>query len=422
MLGVSIVGRYLISFVEEDGARKKKRGRQPLQFKRPCQAGAGNLSCCLCCVVFVIIVGCATGAAMDAAHGMTTSILNDTFAFASRFDEGSGEDLNQTDSDDSRTQTIMQEMIVDLFGDKDEKSYGQYIQLMDVACDAHTLASYINATGQSLSDTVLGDLADHPNATIIERFIRANILPTRNTILVAFTGIMVAFLSATIPAIFADMLAEALIYNVPAEAVNKPQHVLRRQASVLRASSGGRLFTLMDNPLIKAVSTSVGMVLALMESGTLLFSAAGALVAQALVSFSLLYMVYKSITEFWGFLIFTPDCNALLAARYLSYHQIFGAITLACASIFDLVLSFLMMITICGTCLHGCCYIFCCVHCFCDFLCCRLWTCHHCINKVCCQCFHCFCYCVPCCSTCPGCCECIAACCGTVFCGIAMCE
>ena len=49
------------------------------------------------------------------------------------------------------------------------------------------------------------------NATVVEKFVRKNILPTRNTIVVAFATILSSLLAAVIPTLFVSIMMQAFL-------------------------------------------------------------------------------------------------------------------------------------------------------------------------------------------------------------------
>jgi len=284
---------------------------------------------------------------------------------------------------------FLQKELLTLFGDEQQQAYEDYIEALNLAC--YYEGQMINeslfppnyARDYLLDESLLPNTTKH---TVVERFVRRNILPTRNTIVMAFATIMAGLFASTLPDPFVTMVMSAF---EPPDADDGDGG---------DGGGGGGNSVLAALLFAKKIFWFVIAV----------FASITGLIAQLTSSFTTLNRCFQELVTFWSLLFFNDDCNFLLSTRFLSYHEVFSLLVLGCVCLYDLILVISFFGVICAKCCHCVCYVCCCVQNICDCFCCRCWACTNCICYEGCQCFHCLCHCCTgclcnCCQFCGSC-------------------
>ena len=295
---------------------------------------------------------------------------------------------------------FLESTMLDIFGDEEQLAYEDFIKALNMAC--YFEGATVNESRWSTNYTIdfLVPAEDFPDASVVERFVRKNILPTRNTIVVAFATILSSLLAGVIPQLLVAIMMSAFLPGSESDL----------------GSEGGDRGASGPAKVCEQANQWIGLIL-LLAMGLLAF------VPQVLASFFTLERCFVEMRMFWDALDMNRECNFILSTRFLSYHEVFSLLVLGCSCLFDLVLVFAMLFVVIGKCVHCVFYTCCCIQCIGDFIpgfrCC---ACTHCICYEGCRCWTCACHCWTCnlavnCNFCTW----LSFCCKGIWCPIGLC-
>ena len=147
--------------------------------------------------------------------------------------------------------------LVAIFGDEKQSAYEDFIKAVNMAC--YFEGAKVNAS--DIEPQFLASSMQFQNASVVEKFVRKNILPTRNTIVVAFATILSSLLAAVIPSLFVSIMLQAFLPNEEEQGAAKSRSEMKPAAE-----HGGGTMSKMAKCIASAINLVGGLALLAMST------------------------------------------------------------------------------------------------------------------------------------------------------------